>query len=71
MTVIRSQCENDEEYLAALRDDFAAAALQGMCATMTPIEIGQRADKVLGGARISVAAYVMADAMLLEREKGR
>lgn len=63
MSVIRSQCKSDEEYLLALRDDFAAKAMQGCCA---------KGDGSLGGDGSAEAvaswSYEIADAMLKARE---
>ena len=61
MSVIRSQCENENEYLTALRDDFAAAALQGYLAAGNT-----------GGWTQEMQAqrsYLYADAMIKERDK--
>ena len=59
MTVIRSQCKDNDEYKQALRDDFAAAALQGVMAH------GHTAPF----SAIAVEVYQLADAMLAARGK--
>jgi hypothetical protein len=53
----------------SLRDYFASKAMQGMTATMSLNQIHDRANGVLGGAIFAKAAYILADAMLDEREK--
>jgi hypothetical protein len=53
----------------SLRDYFAAAALQGILAGWKGLPVNEIADGIMGGARVSKAAYVYADAMLAEREK--
>lgn len=61
MTVIRSQCKDDAEYLTALRDDFAAAAFSGLASANKPyLPLNECAE----------LAYKCADAMLAERDKG-
>ena len=65
MSVIRSQCKSDEEYLLALRDDFAAKAMHGLVASCNNQD---RLEGILGFRKISEAAYVAADSMLLARE---
>jgi hypothetical protein len=51
-----------------LRDYFAAQAMQGICSTLTPEQISQIWEGVLGGMRVSRAAYVVADAMMEARK---
>ena len=64
MTVIRSQCKDNEEYRISLRDDFAAAALQGI---MADPEVGLRSQRHYDD--IVNQSYRLADAMLTERDK--
>jgi hypothetical protein len=60
MSVIRSQCKSDEEYLLALRDDFAAKAMQQLVLSVFKQE---HVDGIVS------ASYIIADAMLKERAK--
>ena len=60
MSVIRSQCKDEAEYIQALRDDFAAKAMQSL------VGIGYSSDGVATDVQV---AYEIADAMLKEREK--
>ena len=59
MSVIRSQCKSDEEYLLALRDDFAAKAMQQLVLSVFKQE---HVDGIVS------ASYIIADAMLKARE---
>lgn len=52
-----------------LRDEFAGLAMQTMCGTLDDGDLVNMSTGLLGGARISNAAYVMADAMLAARDK--
>ena len=52
-----------------LRDYFAAKALQGIAGAASNSVLNDMADGALGFARGSKVAYIMADAMLAEREK--
>ncbi len=61
MSVIRSQCTSDAEFKEALRDDFAAKALQAMI-TARPDTSSEKPMLTCEGA------YQFADAMLLARE---
>lgn len=61
----------DAQERARLRDVFAAAALTGLATQHTQHQICEMADGILGGQKMSAAAYVLADAMLAEREKGK
>lgn len=56
----------------SLRDYFAAAALQGLMAYTGGVTEDGNATKRYAAARAAIAeeAYLMADAMLAEREKG-
>lgn len=54
MSVIRSQCKDEAEYLQALRNDFAAAAMQALI-------IASKSCRPPQAARF---AREMADAML-------
>lgn len=56
MSVIRSQCKDDAEYLTALRDDFAGKAMQGFCV-----------DANYTFSRAAELAYGQADAMIKAR----
>ncbi len=68
MTVIRSQCKDETEYLAALRDDFAAAALQGYWAQPDEaLPTGRSHNEHM--ALMCKGFYAWADAMLTERAK--
>lgn len=52
-----------------VRDYFAAAALKGFCSTL-PHELRvQISDGVLGVAKLAAASYVVADAMIAERDR--
>ena len=62
MTVIRSQCKDDAEYRAALRDYFAGIALAGIYRELGANGIHDHSDA-------AKASYHQADAMLAEREK--
>jgi hypothetical protein len=62
MTVIRSQCKDDAEYRQALRDDFAAAAMNAILIS------GDRFAN-LKKRTVEEAAFEVADGMLAEREK--
>lgn len=53
----------------SLRDYFAAAALQGMCGIMDKEFINSIGAGLIGGRFYVQAAFILADAMLLEREK--
>ena len=58
-------------YGMSLRDYFAGQALAGMCAaTMSRAEREDIADGTRGGKYYYKAAYVLADAMIAERNKG-
>lgn len=52
-----------------LLDDFAAAAMQGFSSSLSESVVTAMAEGTLGGARVSKAAYVLARAMLEERQK--
>ena len=61
MSVIRSQCQSDKEYVQALRDEFAATAMQGLVTTvLKPWD---------NATLVAHYAYVLADSMLKERSK--
>lgn len=49
---------------ADLRDQFAMAALTGLVASLNATERDETLEGARGGKRISVAAYVYADAMM-------
>lgn len=53
----------------SLRAYFAAAALQGMCATMERELVNEIGAGIIGGRFYVQAAFVLADAMLAEMEK--
>lgn len=80
MSVIRSHCVSDEDYRIALRDDFAAKAMQGMLANPEICKAGNprseennfregcyAIDEQLDD--IAELAYQAADEMLQERAK--
>ena len=58
MSVIRSQCKDEAEYLQALRDEFAAKAMQAF------VGLDHMAN-----ADVVKESYAIADAMLAERAK--
>ena len=66
MSVLRSQCKDDAEYLEAKRDDFAAAALTGLCA-LVPKKLDEAPS--WGWTMIASASYQVADAMMKERNR--
>jgi hypothetical protein len=55
----------------SLRDWFAGQALMGLVAGMGENERADTLDEVLGGKRISKAAFMYADAMILARKSGQ
>jgi len=60
----------DDEYICALRDDFAAAALQGMIASGIGAWARSEADKPESAWEVLTRkSYQAADAMLRERAK--
>lgn len=56
-----------EEQGMDLRDYFAAKAMQALIAT--PKEVSTKGRKIKGSDGFAEMAYVMADAMIEEREK--
>jgi len=69
MSVIRSQCNNEEEYKIALRDDFAAAALTGYrCAYWQWYKQVGNDGEVADPEKLAEWSYVDADAMLEARK---
>jgi hypothetical protein len=61
VSVLRSQCCGEAEFKQALREEFATAALQGMCGNSSM-------PKSFSPENAAKAAYVFADAMLAARE---
>jgi len=61
MSVIRSQCASEEEYIETLRNDFAAKAMQGLLACSIQPQSGVD--------MYAKDAYLIADAMLSARVK--
>ena len=61
MSVLRSQCKDDAEYLEAKRDDFAAAALTSF--------IGDTTRWAMSSVELAERAYEVADAMMKERTR--
>ncbi|MFA6204191.1 MAG: hypothetical protein WC710_13525 [Gallionella sp.] len=66
MSIIRSQCKDDEEYLCALRDEFAAKAMQGMYASS---QYGEHLPSQIDA--VAAFAYQVADAMFAARKVTR
>jgi len=64
MSVIRSQCVSDAEYIKSLRDDFAAKAMLGILSGPASRE-GATMQEWFD---IAPVAYQLADAMLAARE---
>jgi hypothetical protein len=54
-----------------LRDYFAAAALQGIYASATDLRRMSESQRSLLHIHAATAAYITADAMLAERERGQ
>lgn len=52
-----------------LRDQFAMAALTGLCASMPQGHWVDVRNGAIGGVLLSKSAYMYADAMLAERQK--
>ncbi len=61
----RSQCKDEAEYLECLRDDFAAAVIQGLAVGHATFDGNEKETR----ARFALAAYATADAMLAQRSK--
>lgn len=53
----------------SLRDYFASAALQGIMANGGPANLHDLANGTRGGSVEVTAAYVLADAMIAQRDK--
>ena len=69
MTVIRSPCKDEAEYLQALRDDFAAAALPAVIVRYEALtQVDDHAAPVSPSAAVEMA-YRYAEAAIIEREK--
>lgn len=64
MSVIRSQCSGEHEYMQALRDDFAAKALRIAWAIERKVPTYGNDPSYRGAAE---RAYLMANAMLAAR----
>jgi len=68
----RAQSAKQREVLTAtgitMRDYFAAAALQGLCASMTDARFSEIRDLIAGGMNEATVCYLLADAMLRARE---
>lgn len=65
-----TRAENPPAYLERLRDEFAMAALQGMCASIPSDKWADRTNGVTGFKYMSQAAYDAADALLTARQGG-
>ena len=69
MSVIRSQCQSDKEYIIGLRNEFAAAALRaGLDASFLETAMTEE-ECELRIKNAAVLSYKLADAMLAESNK--
>ena len=66
MSVIRSQCKDEAEYITALRDEFAAQSLMGILSDPT---VQCEESWNIFKATIAERSYEFADAMLTARSK--
>jgi len=64
MSVIRSQCVSDAEYIKSLRDDFAAKAMQALVSA----RCGRGLPSDAVPDFVTSRAYDIADHMLAARE---